>query len=189
VKRVETELPGVVVIEPRVLGDSRGFFFESLQVARYRDAGVVFGPAEKSGPVQLNHSRSAQGTLRGLHYQEPRAQGKLVWVVAGSIFDVAVDIRRGSPTFARWVGTELSAENHRQMWIPPGFAHGFCVLSESADCLYACSDYYVPEYEHAILWSDADIAIRWPVSDPILSQRDAHAPSLRDATTLPSYSD
>jgi dTDP-4-dehydrorhamnose 3,5-epimerase len=188
VNRIETDLPGVVVIEPRVLGDSRGFFFEALQVARYRDAGIVFGADPESGPVQLNHSRSVMRTLRGLHYQEPRAQGKLVWVVAGSIFDVAVDIRRGSPTFGRWAGTELNADNRRQMWVPPGFAHGFCVLSESADCLYACSDYYAPECEYTVLWSDAEIGIRWPIADPILSERDARAPKLRDATKLPSYS-
>jgi dTDP-4-dehydrorhamnose 3,5-epimerase len=187
VKRIETDLPGVVVIEPRVFGDSRGFFFEALHVARYRDAGILFDDAAVKGPVQLNHSRSVMRTLRGLHYQEPHAQGKLVWVVAGSIFDVAVDIRRGSPTFGCWTGIELNAENRRQIWIPAGFAHGFCVLSENADCLYACSDYYAPECEYAISWADGDIGIRWPIMDPILSERDARAPKLRDALRLPSY--
>jgi len=184
-KHTETELRGVVVVEPQVFGDQRGFFYEALQLARYFEAGVRFGDSPSAGPVQLNHSRSARGTLRGLHYQQPQPQGKLVWVVSGAIFDVAVDIRPGSPTFGRWTGAELSSDNHRQMWIPAGFAHGFCVTSEQADCMYACSDYYAPEHEHALLWNDPEIGIRWPVADPILSPKDARAPKLRDARVLP----
>jgi dTDP-4-dehydrorhamnose 3,5-epimerase len=133
-------LPGVLLVEPKVFGDGRGFFYESYQQRRYAEAGIP-GPF-----VQDNVSRSARGTLRGLHFQHPRAQGKLVSVLAGAVFDVAVDIRRGSPTFARWFGVELSGENKRQLWVPPGFAHGFCVLSETADFAYKCTDYYAPEH-------------------------------------------
>jgi dTDP-4-dehydrorhamnose 3,5-epimerase len=175
----------VVVVEPAVHGDARGFFLETLHVERYRDAGIVMGA--QGAPVQLNHSRSVRNTLRGLHFQEPKPQGKLVWVVAGAVFDVAVDVRRGSPTYGRWTGTELSADGHRQMWIPPGFAHGFCVLSEVADCMYACSDYYAPECEQTILWSDPDVGVRWPVDKPILSAKDAGAPRLCEARMLPAY--
>jgi dTDP-4-dehydrorhamnose 3,5-epimerase len=173
-------------VEPAVHGDARGFFLETLHIERYRAAGIDLN-AGGGGPVQLNHSRSGRGTLRGLHFQEPRAQGKLVWAVAGAVFDVAVDVRRGSPTFGRWAGIELSAESHRQMWIPPGFAHGFCVLTESADCMYACSDYYAPDCEHAIAWNDPDVGIPWPVKEPMLSAKDARAPRLRDAQVLPSF--
>jgi len=185
-RTIATELEGVVVVEPQVHGDERGFFLETLHIERYRAAGIELN-ARGGGPVQLNHSRSARGTLRGLHFQEPRPQGKLVWAVAGAVFDVAVDVRRGSPTFGRWAGIELSADNHRQMWIPPGFAHGFCVLSETADCMYACSDYYAPASEHAIAWNDPQVAIPWPVKKPILSAKDARAPRLSDAPVLPSF--
>jgi len=176
-----TELPEVLVIEPRLFKDDRGTFIEAWKQSTYTPHGA-------GGPfVQDNVSHSVRGTLRGLHFQEPRAQGKLVWAVAGAVFDVAVDVRRGSPTFGRWAGIELSADNHRQMWIPPGFAHGFCVLTESADCMYACSDYYAPDCEYAIAWNDPDVGIPWPVKEPMLSAKDARAPRLRDAPVLPSF--
>jgi dTDP-4-dehydrorhamnose 3,5-epimerase len=178
---VDTGLPGVVLIEPRVHGDSRGFFLETFHAERYAAAGVA-GPF-----VQDNWSRSVRGTLRGLHFQEPDAQGKLVQVVAGSVYDVAVDVRRGSPTFGRWVGYELGGENKRQLWVPPGFAHGFVVLSEVADFLYKCTALYRPEAERAVLWNDPDLAIAWPIAEPLLSARDAAAPRLADAPVLPSY--
>jgi dTDP-4-dehydrorhamnose 3,5-epimerase len=178
---LKTELPGVLIIEPKVFGDTRGFFYESFQAARYAQAGVT-GPF-----VQDNHSRSVKGTLRGLHFQEPRAQGKLVQVLQGTVFDVAVDIRRGSPHFGKWVGVELSESHRRQLWIPPGFAHGFCVLSESADFFYKCTQFYAPEAERAIAWNDPRIGIHWPITDPILSVKDREAPRLDDAPVLPSY--
>ncbi len=165
--RVEqTSLPGVLLIEPKVFGDSRGFFLESYHHQRYAEAGIdaVF--------VQDNHSRSSHGVLRGLHYQVRHPQGKLVSVVAGEVFDVAVDIRSGSPHFGKWFGCVLSAENHRQLWVPPGFAHGFCTLSETADFLYKCTDYYHPEDEGGVLWNDPDLAIAWPVASPALSAKD-----------------
>ncbi len=174
-----TELPGVLIVEPRVFGDGRGFFFESYQQRRYAEAGIP-GPF-----VQDNVSRSARGILRGLHFQHPRAQGKLVMVLAGSVFDVAVDIRRGSPTFGQWVGVELSGENKRQLWIPPGFAHGFCVTSESADFAYKCTDLYAPEHEHTLLWNDPRLGIRWPVEQPLLSAKDAAGKPLAELTVLP----
>jgi dTDP-4-dehydrorhamnose 3,5-epimerase len=186
-KTVATELEGVLVVEPDIHGDARGFFLETLHIERYRAAGIELNARGGGGPVQLNHSRSVRGTLRGLHFQEPRAQGKLVWAAVGAVFDVAVDVRRGSPTFGRWTGAELSADNHRQMWIPPGFAHGFCVLSESADCMYACSDYYAPDCEHVIAWNDPGVGIPWPVKAPMLSAKDARAPRLADAPVLPTY--
>ena len=178
---VDTGLPGVVLIEPRVHGDSRGFFLETFHVDRYAAAGVA-GPF-----VQDNWSRSVRGTLRGLHFQEPQAQGKLVQVVAGAVYDVAVDVRRGSPTFGRWVGYELSAENKRQLWVPPGFAHGFVVLSDVADFFYKCTALYRPEAERAVIWNDPDLAIAWPIAEPLLSTKDAAAPRLADAPVLPSY--
>jgi dTDP-4-dehydrorhamnose 3,5-epimerase len=137
--------------------------------------------------VQDNFSRSSKGILRGLHFQEPNAQGKLVQVLAGAVYDVAVDIRRGSPTFGRWVGVELSADNRRQLWVPPGFAHGFCVLSESADFHYKCTDFYSPTSEHGIAWNDPDLGIPWPVTSPLLSAKDSAAPRLKDAPLLPTY--
>lgn len=177
----ETELPGVLLLEPKRFGDDRGFFMELFHEKRYAEAGIP-GPF-----VQDNFSRSARGILRGLHFQQPQAQGKLVQVFAGAVYDVAVDIRRGSPTFGRWVGVELSADNRRQLWVPPGFAHGFCVLSESADFHYKCTDFYSPTSEHGIAWNDPDLGIPWPVKSPLLSPKDSVAPRLKDAPVLPDY--
>ncbi len=170
-------IPEVVLIEPRVFGDDRGFFFESFNLARFREMtglDLEF--------VQDNHSRSARGVLRGLHYQlPPRAQGKLVRVVAGEVFDVAVDLRRSSPSFGRWVGETLSADNKRQLWIPPGFAHGFVVLSDSADFLYQTTDTYSPADERAVVWNDPQVGVAWPLIDePLLSGKDKAAPRLED---------
>jgi dTDP-4-dehydrorhamnose 3,5-epimerase len=176
----ETPLPGVLVVRPRSFGDARGFFFESFHAERYAAAGIT------APFVQDNVSRSARGILRGLHFQEPKAQGKLVFVTHGSVFDVAVDVRRGSPHFGKWFGLELSDENHTQLWVPPGFAHGFCVTSESADFAYKCTEFYAPENERAIRWDDPDLAIDWPIREPTLSPKDAAAPFLRDAPLLPS---
>ena len=177
----ETELPGVLLLEPKRFGDDRGFFMELFHEKRYAEAGIP-GPF-----VQDNFSRSAKGILRGLHFQQPHAQGKLVQVFAGTVYDVAVDIRRGSPTFGRWVGMELSADNRRQLWVPAGFAHGFCVLSESADFHYKCTDFYSPASEHGIAWNDPDLGIPWPVKSPLLSPKDSAAPRLKDAPVLPDY--
>jgi dTDP-4-dehydrorhamnose 3,5-epimerase len=182
VKVLPTEIPGVLIIEPKVFGDERGFFLETFHAKRYADAGIP-GPF-----VQDNYSRSVKGTLRGLHFQEPQPQGKLVQVVAGAVFDVAVDIRKGSPTFGKWVGVELSAESKRQLWLPPGFAHGFYVLSESADFQYKCTALYASEHEHGIAWNDPELAISWPLSgEPKLSAKDGAAPRLKDAPVLPVY--
>ena len=165
---VSTSIPGLLVMEPKVFGDARGFFLESFNARVFRDAtglDVNF--------VQDNHSRSARGVLRGLHYQLRQPQGKLVRVVNGTVFDVAVDLRRSSPSFGRWEGVELSADNHRQMWIPPGFAHGFVVLSEAADFLYKTTDYYAPEHERCLLWNDPTVAVEWPLDGaPQLSAKD-----------------
>ncbi|XXF80664.1 dTDP-4-dehydrorhamnose 3,5-epimerase [Myxococcaceae bacterium GXIMD 01537] len=182
-KIVETAIPGVVIVEPRVFGDDRGFFMETFHSKKYEAAGIV-GPF-----VQDNFSRSVKGTLRGLHFQEPNAQGKLVQVLAGAVFDVAVDIRRGSPTFGKWVGVELSAQNRRQLWVPPGFAHGFYVMSESADFHYKCTALYSPESERSIIWNDPDVGVEWPLSGeaPLLSPKDAAAPRLNAAPVLPAY--
>lgn len=166
-KRIETALPGVWIFEPDVFRDERGFFSEIHNQERYGAAGL----AERF--VQDNHSRSVRGVLRGLHYQLQRPQGKFISVIQGEIFDVAVDIRRESPTFAKWVGVTLSEENRRQLWIPPGFAHGFCVLSDLADVLYKCTDIYVPGDDCGIFWSDPQIGIDWPVKSPLLSPKDA----------------
>jgi len=174
-----TAIDGMLVLEPRVFGDARGFFVESFNQRAF-DAAV----GREIAFVQDNHSRSARGVLRGLHFQRaPHAQGKLVRVTQGSVFDVAVDIRRGSPTFGRWVGTELSGENHRQLWLPPGMAHGFLVTSDSADFLYKTTDYYAPQHEGCIRWDDPAIGIDWPIHDlvPTLSAKDADAPRLADA--------
>jgi len=183
VKVTRTGLSGVLVIEPRVFRDPRGFFLETYHAERYRAAGVdaVF--------VQDNHSRSARGVLRGLHYQIRHPQGKLVSVITGRVFDVAVDVRCGSPTFGRSVSTVLNADDHRQLYVPPGFAHGFCTLSESADVLYKCTDIYRPEDEGGVLWSDAQLAIGWPLTKPLLSAKDAAFPTLASiaATQLPAY--
>ena len=161
-----TPISGVLVIEPTVFEDTRGFFFESYNYKRYVDHGI------DATFVQDNHSRSVKNTLRGLHYQVNPGQGKLVRVVVGEVFDVAVDIRFGSPTFGQWFGTFLSAENKKQMYIPVGFAHGFCVTSDVAEFEYKCTDYYSPKDERGILWNDPDLAIDWPVKEPILSEKD-----------------
>lgn len=163
----ETSLPGVQLIEPRVFGDSRGFFLETFSEQRYSEAGIT-GPF-----IQDNWSHSCRGTLRGLHFQIQHPQGKLVHVMQGEIFDVAVDVRQDSPTFGNWVGVTLSAENKRQLWIPPGFAHGFAVLSETADFVYKCTDRYAPEHERTLLWNDDTIGVDWPIDgEPILSDKD-----------------
>lgn len=178
-RALETALPEVFLLEPSVYGDDRGFFMESFNAqnfAKLTGADVTF--------VQDNHSRSAKGVLRGIHYQLVQAQGKLVRVTEGAVFDVAVDLRRSSPTFGCWVGFELSAENKRQLWVPAGFGHGFLVLSDSADFLYKTTDYYHPESERSIFWNDADIGIDWPLlpgDEPLLSGKDAAAQLLRDA--------
>ncbi|HAA92117.1 MAG TPA: dTDP-4-dehydrorhamnose 3,5-epimerase [Rhodospirillaceae bacterium] len=176
-----TALPEVLLIEPKLFGDERGFFFESWKQDRYLEHGL---PAEF---VQDNISRSDKGTLRGLHFQEPNAQGKLVSVLQGQVFDVAVDVREGSPRFGKWIGVELDGEKHHQLWIPPGFAHGFCVLSESADFFYKCTTLYSPETEQAIRYDDPTIGIDWPVETPILSRKDEVAPVLAEAPVLPAY--
>lgn len=177
-KVTPTELEGVLILEPKVFGDERGFFMESFN-QRVFDGAV----GRHIEFVQDNHSRSTRGVLRGLHYQLQQAQGKLVRVTRGSVFDVAVDIRRSSPTFGRWVGVELSESNHRQLWIPAGFAHGFLVTSDSADFLYKASDYYAPAHERSILWSDPDIGIEWPAcaGTPTVSAKDGAAAMLRKA--------
>ncbi len=167
---VATPLEGLVVLEPKVFGDERGFFMESFNERMFES---LTGRSARF--VQDNHSRSAGGVLRGLHYQvDPAAQGKLVRVVQGAVFDVAVDLRRASPTFGRWYGVELSAENKRQLWIPVGFAHGFYVLSESADFLYKATDYYAPQHERCVAWDDPEIGVEWPLGgrDPVLSAKD-----------------
>jgi dTDP-4-dehydrorhamnose 3,5-epimerase len=174
VRVVATDLPGVVVIEPDVHADGRGFFLETYHADRYRQHGIA-GPF-----VQDNHSRSVRGTLRGLHAQVRRPQGKLVRVIEGEIFDVAVDIRPGSPTYRRWVGERLDAASFRQLWIPPGFAHGFCVVSEAAQVEYKCTEYYDRDDEIGLAWNDPDLAIEWPVADPLVSAKDREAPRLRD---------
>jgi dTDP-4-dehydrorhamnose 3,5-epimerase len=174
---IQTAIPEVIVFEPKVFGDDRGFFFESFNQRDFDNA--VGAPVTF---VQDNHSMSARNVLRGLHYQIQQPQGKLVRVVKGEVFDVAVDIREGSPTFRRWVGVHLSAENKKQLWIPEGFAHGFVVLSETAEFLYKTTDYYAPAYERCIAWNDEQLAIEWPVSgEPILSAKDAQALALVDA--------
>lgn len=178
-----TTLPGVALIELDVFGDARGRFIEMFRRDRYAAAGIGVGLEF----VQDNFSSSVRGTLRGLHYQLEYPQGKLVWVTRGEVFDVAVDIRRGSPTFGQWFGTILAATNYRQLWVPPGFAHGFQVLSEEADFSYKVTANYVPTDERAIRWNDPDLAIAWPLAEaPTLSKRDTAAPSLREAA-LPIY--
>lgn len=176
-KVIETALPGVLIIEPKVFGDDRGFFQETWNTQTFADAGLTMDF------VQDNHSRSARGVLRGLHYQLENPQGKLVRVSQGAVFDVAVDIRRSSPHFGKWVGVELSGENHRMLWIPPGFAHGFTVLSESVDFLYKCTTLYHPPSDRSLRWNDPAIGIDWPNLGmaPLLSAKDEAAPLLRDA--------
>ena len=171
-KVIPTELPGVLLLEPKGFGDGRGFFMETWQATRYRAAGMP----ERF--VQDNHSRSRRGVLRGLHYQLIQPPGKLVWVTRGAVFDVAVDIRRGSPNFGRWYGCVLDDVNHRQLYVPPGFAHGFCVVSEEADFFYKCTDYYHHTSEGGIAWNDPAIGIQWPISNPLLSAKDEALPTL-----------
>ncbi|BEP57693.1 MULTISPECIES: dTDP-4-dehydrorhamnose 3,5-epimerase [Variovorax] len=175
---IQTEIPDVLIIEPKVFGDARGFFYESFNQRAFEDA-----VGSKVDFVQDNHSRSSKGVLRGLHYQVQQAQGKLVRAVRGAVFDVAVDIRRSSPTFGRWVGTELSEGNHRQLWVPAGFAHGFFVLTDSADFLYKTTNYYAPEHERCIAWNDSSLQIAWPDIGmaPQLSKKDAEGKSLQAA--------
>jgi dTDP-4-dehydrorhamnose 3,5-epimerase len=181
VKVIKTAIPDVLVLEPKVFGDSRGFFLESYNKRAFRDTtglDVEF--------VQDNHSRSKRGVLRGLHYQIRQPQGKLIRVLTGRIFDVAVDLRRSSPTFGKWVGMELDAESMRMLWIPPGFAHGFTVLSESADMLYKATDYYAPEHERTLRWNDTGVGIAWPLSgEPTLSDKDRRGAPLAEADTYP----
>jgi dTDP-4-dehydrorhamnose 3,5-epimerase len=177
-KITPTDIPDVLVLEPLVYQDARGFFLETWQAPRYREAGLDVDF------VQDNHSRSVRGTLRGLHYQIEQPQGKLIAVVRGEIYDVAVDLRRESPTFGRWTAQRLSDENHLQLWIPPGFAHGFYVVSDVADVVYKCTELYAGRHERVIRWDDPDLAIDWPLIDgaaPLLSAKDAAAPTLRDA--------
>jgi dTDP-4-dehydrorhamnose 3,5-epimerase len=178
---IQTAIPDVLMIEPVVRADARGFFVEVWHEERYRSAGIDL-PF-----VQDNHSRSGRGTLRGLHYQIQQAQGKLVRVAAGQVFDVAVDLRRSSPAFGRWVGTILSGENHRQLWVPPGFAHGFYVMSDSADLLYKCTDLYAPQYDRTLQWNDPEVGVEWPLSGlaPLLSGKDQAGVPLRDAEVYP----
>ena len=178
-KVIETNIPDVKIIEPQVFGDERGFFMETWQQKRFEE--LVTGKPITF--VQDNHSKSTQGILRGLHYQTENTQGKLVRVVSGAVFDVAVDLRKESTTFGQWVGVELSSENKRQLWIPEGFAHGFYVISSEAEFVYKCTDYYSPKYEVSLLWSDPDLKIDWPINTtPKLSQKDADAMTLKELT-------
>lgn len=181
---ITTELDGVLILEPKVFGDARGFFMETWNEERYIKAGI----ADRF--VQDNMSMSSRGVLRGLHFQNPNQQGKLVQVAVGEVYDVAVDIRYGSPTFGKWVGVTLSEENRRQIYVPPGFAHGFCVMSDTALFIYKCTDVYNPRAEYSVLWNDPDIGIKWPVDNPVLANKDAGATRLKDFDTsvLPVYS-
>lgn len=176
-----TPIPGVLVVTPRVFGDDRGFFLETFHAEKYRQHGIT-GPF-----VQDNWSHSVKDTLRGLHFQNPNAQGKLVCCTRGSVFDVAVDIRVGSPHFGKWFGCELSASNKKQLWIPPGFAHGFCALTDDADFLYKCTALYAPDCEQSIAWNDPAIGIDWPTQRPLLSKKDLEAPLLATAPRLPTF--
>ena len=170
------EIPEVILIEPVVFEDERGFFMETYKYSDFSNFGI------KERFVQDNHSKSKKGVLRGLHYQKnPKAQGKLVRCIRGKIFDVAVDIRKGSPTFGKWVGVILSEENKRMLYIPKGFAHGFCVLSDEAEVVYKCTEEYSPENDRGIIWNDKDIGIKWPIKDPILSEKDKKHPTLKNA--------
>lgn len=182
-KRIDTDLDGCCIVEPAVFGDARGYFYESFNAEKYAALGI------HARFVQSNVSRSARGVLRGLHYQWPNPQGKLVGVLDGEVYDVAVDIRRGSPTFGRWTAAMLTAENKRQFWIPEGFAHGFCVVSESATFVYQCTALYDRAADAGIRWNDAQLAIDWPVAEPLLSDKDKIAPFLADVPDdrLPSY--
>lgn len=186
-KEIATHIPEVKILEPKVFGDDRGFFLELYQQENFSNKIKGIKPF-----VQDNLSRSQKGVLRGLHYQYQQPQAKLVTVLRGAVFDVAVDIRQGSPTFGQWVGVVLSEENHRQLWVPEGFAHGFYVLSEVADFYYKCTDYYHPQSERSVYWGDANLAIEWPLEgDPLLSAKDSQAPRLADCLSdeLPRYSE
>ncbi len=185
-KTTPTAIPGVLIIEPKVFGDARGFFFESFNQKAFNDA-----TGTDHQFVQDNHSRSAKGVLRGMHYQSTQPQGKLVRVVRGAVFDVAVDVRPDSPAFGRWVGVELTEDNHKQLWVPPGLAHGFLVLSDSADFVYKTTDYYAPEFERCIAWDDADIGIEWPlalhgIAQVSLSVKDQQGQLLKSAYPIES---
>lgn len=182
-EKIETELPGVIVLKPKVLRDARGFFAESYHAKKFADLGITVKF------VQDNHSCSVRGTLRGLHYQLHRPQAKLCRVIRGEVFDVAVDIRRGSPNFGKWVGVNLSAEEMNHIFIPAGFAHGFVVVSETAEFLYKCSDFYDPSSESGVAWNDPDLGITWPISGPTLSEKDWRYPVLRNIPLerLPDY--
>jgi dTDP-4-dehydrorhamnose 3,5-epimerase len=177
---IRTAIPDVVAIEPKVFGDARGFFLESWNARAFAIAGI------RANFVQDNHARSTKNVLRGLHYQIHQPQGKLVRTVVGEVFDVAVDLRRSSPTFGRWVGERLSSENKRMVWVPPGFAHGYLVLSDVAEVLYKATDYYAPEHERSIVWNDPDLGIAWPLAGPpVLSAKDVAGVRLRDAEAYP----
>ena len=178
---IQTAIPGLLILEPKVFGDARGFFMESYNAKAFQDA---TGLAPNF--VQDNHSRSGKGVLRGLHYQIEQAQGKLVRVTRGSVFDVAVDLRKSSPTFGKWVGVELSEENNRQLWIPPGFAHGFLVTSDSADFLYKTTDYYAPQFERSLAWNDPTVGVEWPLAGtaPLLSAKDVAGKPLAECETF-----
>ena len=179
-KILPTEIPGLILLEPKSFGDARGFFFESYQRDRYRDAGIP------ESFVQDNVSRSSRGTLRGLHYQLVQPQGKLVFVTRGEVFDVAVDMRRSSPTFGRWFGVFLNDENHRQLYVPPGFAHGFCVTSDSVDFCYKCTDFYNPSHERTLLWNDPTVGVQWPeIGEPLLSAKDQKGLSFAETEAFP----
>jgi dTDP-4-dehydrorhamnose 3,5-epimerase len=180
VKVSETPLPGALVVQPKVFGDARGFFLETFHQAKFEAKGL---PTQF---VQDNWSRSAKDTLRGLHFQHPKGQGKLVWCVRGAVYDVIVDIRRGSPAFGKWFGVELSEGNKKQLWVPPGFAHGFCVLSDEADFVYKCTELYAAEHEQALLWNDPAVGVEWPVSAPLLSAKDQKGSRLAELTRLPT---
>ncbi len=174
-KIIETAIFDALVIEPKVFADKRGFFLETWHLERYRQQANITLPF-----VQDNHSRSSRGVLRGLHFQKTKPQGKLVRVVRGEVFDVAVDLRRNSPTYGKWHGVWLSEDNHRQLWLPPGLAHGFLVTSESADFEYQCTDYYDPTDEGCLIWNDPDIAVDWPIANPLLSDKDKLGLSFRE---------
>lgn len=178
---IETEIEGVLIVEPKVHGDERGFFLESWNARTFAKLGLDLDF------VQDNHSRSQRGVLRGMHYQQPNAQGKLVRVVSGAVFDAVVDLRQSSPTFGKWVGVELSAANHRMLWVPPGMAHGFLCLQDGTDFLYKCTDYYDAASEHALLWNDPQVGIEWPLDDiePQLSAKDREGKPLDQAVTFP----
>lgn len=173
-----TSIDDVLLIEPDVYGDARGYFQETFQANRYREFGIDVSF------VQDNISLSRRGVLRGLHFQEPNPQGKLVYVLQGEVYDVAVDMRRGSPTYGQWVGEYLSADNHLQLWVPPGFAHGFCVTSDTALFAYKCSDYYRPDTEHTVLWNDPDLNVKWPVAEPKISDKDKRGQRFADFAAI-----